>query len=237
MTDDRIRLEPGWKDALRDTLQSEPLQKLRARLAAELADGKRIHPDPDEWFNAFKHTPLDRVKVVILGQDPYPTPGHAHGLCFSVRPGVRPLPKSLQNIFRELRDDTGIENHCGSLMHWADQGVLLLNAVLTVESGRSASHQGWGWEILTDRAVQVLAEQPRPLAFVLWGAQAQKKGAHIDRSRHLVLCAPHPSPLSAHRGFFGSRPFSQINAFLEAQGQSPIDWRTDCQEVAAPSRP
>lgn len=226
MAPDRIQLEPSWKAALADEFAQDYMANLRAFLLAELKAGKRIHPNPDEWFNAFNHTPLDKVRVVILGQDPYPTPGHAHGLCFSVRPEVRPLPKSLQNIFRELEVDLGIRNTCGSLIPWADQGVLLLNAVLTVESGRPASHHGKGWERLTDRAVQVLDAQPRPLAFVLWGRPAQEKGAHIDRARHLVLDAPHPSPLSAHRGFFGSRPFSKINAFFERLGQPPIDWRT-----------
>lgn len=223
---ERIRLEPSWKAALAEEFGKDYMQALRAFLLAELQAGKRIHPNPDEWFNAFNHTPLDKVRVVILGQDPYPTPGHAHGLCFSVRPEVKPLPKSLQNIFKELEDDLGIHNTCGSLIPWADQGVLLLNAVLTVESGKPASHHGKGWERLTDRVVQILNEQPRPLVFVLWGRPAQQKGAHIDRTRHRVLEAPHPSPLSAHRGFFGSRPFSQINAFLTAQGLPPIDWRT-----------
>lgn len=226
MNPDRIKLEPSWKAALGDEFEQPYMAGLRAFLASELKAGKRIHPNPDEWFNAFNHTPLDKARVVILGQDPYPTPGHAHGLCFSVQPEVRPLPKSLQNIFRELGDDLGIRNTCGSLIPWAEQGVLLLNAVLTVESGQSASHHGKGWERLTDRAVQALNAQPRPLAFVLWGRPAQQKGSHIDRTRHLVLEAPHPSPLSAHRGFFGSKPFSRINAFLEQQGQSPIDWRT-----------
>jgi len=226
MNPDRIQLEPSWKAALVDEFAQAYMTDLRVFLRTELKAGKLLHPNPDEWFNAFNHTPLDRVRVVILGQDPYPTPGHAHGLCFSVRPEVRPLPKSLQNIFRELEDDLGIRNTCGSLIPWAEQGVLLLNAVLTVESGKPASHHGKGWERFTDRAVQVLNAQPRPLAFVLWGRPAQQKGAHIDRARHLVLEAPHPSPLSAHRGFFGSRPFSKINAFLQGQGQPPIDWRT-----------
>jgi len=226
MNPDRIRLEPSWKAALADEFAKDYMASLRTFLLAELKAGKRLHPNPDEWFNAFNHAPLERVRVVILGQDPYPTPGHAHGLCFSVRPEVQPLPKSLQNIFRELKDDLGIHNTCGSLIPWADQGVLLLNAVLTVESGKPASHHGKGWERFTDRAVQVLDAKPRPLAFLLWGRPAQQKGAHIDRSRHLVLEAPHPSPLSAHRGFFGSRPFSRINAFLASHGQPPIDWRT-----------
>ncbi|MGK0674510.1 MAG: uracil-DNA glycosylase [Halothiobacillaceae bacterium] len=223
---DRIQLEPAWKAALADEFGQDYMTKLRAFLLAELRANKRIHPSPDEWFNAFNHTPLDKVRVVILGQDPYPTPGHAHGLCFSVRPEVWPLPKSLQNIFKELEDDLGIRNICGNLKPWADQGVLLLNAVLTVESGKPGSHHGKGWERFTDRAVQVLNAQPWPLVFVLWGRPAQQKGAHLDRVRHLVLEAPHPSPLSAHRGFWGSRPFSKINAFLESHGQPPIDWRT-----------
>ncbi len=226
MNSERIKLDPSWKAALAEEFAQGYMQDLRAFLAAELRAGKRIHPNPDEWFNALNHTPLDRVRVVILGQDPYPTPGHAHGLCFSVQPGVRPLPKSLQNIFRELEDDLGIHNTDGSLLSWADQGVLLLNAVLTVESGQSNSHQGKGWERFTDRVVQILNGQPRPLMFVLWGRPAQQKGAHIDRARHAVIAAPHPSPLSAHRGFFGSRPFSHINAWLKAQGDMPIDWHT-----------
>jgi uracil-DNA glycosylase len=226
MSPERIQLAPAWKAALAGEFEQPYMQDLRAFLAAELAAGKRIHPNPDEWFNAFNHTPMDRVRVVILGQDPYPTPGHAHGLCFSVQPQVRPLPKSLQNIFRELDDDLGIRNTCGSLLSWADQGVLLLNAVLTVESGKSGSHHGKGWERFTDRAVQILNAQAAPLVFVLWGRPAQLKGAHIDRARHLVLEAPHPSPLSAYRGYFGSKPFSKINAFIERQGQPPIDWRT-----------
>ena len=226
MNSDRIRLDPSWKTALGEEFAQPYMQDLRAFLAAELKAGKLIHPNPDEWFNAFNHAPLDKVRVVILGQDPYPTPGHAHGLCFSVQPQVRPLPKSLQNIFTELADDLGIRNTCGSLIPWADQGVLLLNAVLTVESGHSNSHQGKGWERFTDRVVQILNAQPRPLVFVLWGRPAQLKGAHIDRARHLVLDAPHPSPLSAYRGFFGSKPFSRINAFLAQHGQTPVDWRT-----------
>ncbi|MEW5838544.1 MAG: uracil-DNA glycosylase [Pseudomonadota bacterium] len=223
---DRIRLEASWKMALAAEFEQPYMAGLRAFLADELKAGKRIHPNPDEWFSAFNHAPLDRVRVVILGQDPYPTPGHAHGLCFSVQPEVCPLPKSLQNIFKELEDDLGIRNACGSLIPWADQGVLLLNAVLTVESGNSNSHQGKGWERFTDRVVQILNAQREPLVFVLWGRPAQLKGAHIDRARHRVLEAPHPSPLSAHRGFFGSKPFSSINAFLEQQHQAPIDWRT-----------
>lgn len=224
------KLEPGWRDALAPVLNRPELQQLRGYLVDQLRDGVVIHPKPDEWFNAFNHTPLDQVRVVILGQDPYPTPGHANGLCFSTQPDVRPLPKSLQNIFRELNDDLGIDNRCGDLTHWADQGVLLLNAVLTVRSGQPASHQGRGWELVTDEAIRILADQSQPMVFVLWGAQAQKKAGYIHRPNHLVLKSPHPSPLSAYRGFFGSKPFSRINAFLTEQGESPIDWRVACDQ-------
>ncbi|TKA88316.1 uracil-DNA glycosylase [Guyparkeria sp. SB14A] len=222
----RVQMEPAWREALAPVLLDTPMQQLRQRLLEQGKRGTVIHPKPDEWFRAFNHTPLDQVRVVILGQDPYPTPGHANGLCFSVRPDVRPLPKSLLNIFKELADDLGIQNRNGDLTHWADQGVLLLNAVLTVASGQPASHQGMGWEALTDHAIRVLAEQPRPIVFVFWGAQAQKKAAHVHRPEHLVIKSPHPSPLSAYRGFFGSKPFSRINAFLESHGLDPIDWRT-----------
>ena len=162
--------------------------------------------------------------MVILGQDPYPTPGHAHGLCFSVMPGVKPLPKSLVNIFQELDDDLGIKNTNGNLQGWAEQGVLLLNSVLTVECGSANSHQGRGWEMFTDKIISVVNSLERPIVFVLWGAYAQKKGAMIDASRHLVIRSAHPSPLSAYRGFLGSRPFSRINDFLRQQGQAGINW-------------
>jgi len=166
------------------------------------------------------------VKVVILGQDPYPTVGHAHGLCFSVQPEVKPLPKSLLNINKELYDDCGIDNaHTGYLMPWATQGVLLLNAVLTVEAGCANSHQGKGWEAFTDAAVAALNDHHDHLVFVLWGSYAQKKGAMIDRQKHTVITSAHPSPLSAYRGFFGSKPFSSINADLVAHGKTPIDWQ------------
>ncbi len=222
-----IKLDPLWREALGSEFEQPYMRELRAFLVAERQAGKRIFPSGGLWFNAMNSTPLDQVRVVILGQDPYPTPGHAHGLCFSVLPDVRPLPKSLINIFRELRDDLGIENRNGHLARWAAQGVLLLNAVLTVEAGRPGSHQGKGWERFTDRAVAVLNDLPRALAFVLWGSYAQHKGSIIDRRRHLVIESPHPSPLSAHRGFFGSRPFSRINDFLTRQGSPTIDWRTD----------
>lgn len=220
-----IKLEPNWKRQLIEEFSQPYMQELRTFLRAELDAGNKIYPKPSEIFNAFEHTPFEKVKVVILGQDPYHGPGQAHGLCFSVRPGVPP-PPSLVNIFKELKSDLGIEpaKH-GYLMSWADQGVLLLNSVLTVRDGQAASHQKRGWERFTDKAIHLLAEKREGLVFVLWGAYAQKKGEFIDRKRHLVLEGPHPSPLSASRGFFGSRPFSKINAYLEQHGQKPIDWR------------
>ena len=218
---------PSWDTALLPELDMDYMQSLKAFLKAEKARGSVIFPSSSLWFNALNSTPLDEVKVVILGQDPYPTPGHAHGLCFSVQPEVRPLPKSLINIYKELKEDLDIENEHGYLQSWADQGVLLLNSVLTVQSGQPNSHQGKGWERFTDRIIREVNQLQRPIVFVLWGAYAQKKGAEIDESRHLVIRSPHPSPLSAHRGFFGSRPFSRINDFLIQQGESPIEWTLD----------
>ena len=217
-------LEPGWAAVLQNDFDQDYMHSLKAFLRDEKDHGKVIFPHSSLWFNALNSTPLDEVKVVILGQDPYPTPGHAHGLCFSVQPEVRPIPKSLINIYKELEDDLGIHNESGNLQHWADQGVLLLNSVLTVERGQPNSHQGKGWERFTDRIISLVNDLPRPIAFVLWGAYAQKKGAMIDSTRHLVIRSPHPSPLSAHRGFFGSHPFSKINQFLRDNGQAEIDW-------------
>ncbi len=221
-----IQLNNTWKNLLQNSLEADNMSALKIFLRHEKNQGKVILPHSSLWFNALNSTPPDKVKVVILGQDPYPTPGHAHGLCFSVLPDVRPVPKSLINIYKELQDDLGIVNHNGHLQSWAEQGVLLLNSVLTVESGKANSHQGQGWELFTDAIINELNNQSRPIAFVLWGAYAQKKGAIIDPQRHFVLRAPHPSPLSAYRGFFGSKPFSQINRFLQQQGQTEIDWRT-----------
>ena len=221
-----IQLNEAWQNALQETLTSEKMTVLKAFLRKEKDQGKVILPHSSLWFNALNTTPPDKVKVVILGQDPYPTPGHAHGLCFSVMPEVKPLAKSLVNIFKELQDDLGIENHNGHLQSWADQGVLLLNSVLTVVSGQPNSHQGQGWEEFTDAVINYLNQQTQPIVFVLWGAYAQKKGAIIDSQKHFVLRAPHPSPLSAYRGFFGSKPFSQINNFLKQQNQQEINWRT-----------
>ena len=220
-----IELDDAWKNRLQNIFKSEQMTALKDFLRSEKNQGKTILPHSNLWFNALNTTTPDKVKVVILGQDPYPTPGHAHGLCFSVLPDVKPIPKSLINIYKELQDDLGIVNHNGHLQSWAEQGVLLLNSVLTVESGKANSHQGQGWEFFTDTVINELNNQSRPIAFILWGAYAQKKGTIIDTQRHFVLRSPHPSPLSAYRGFFGSKPFSQVNQFLKQQGLQEIDWQ------------
>ena len=225
MAEAAVKLEESWKLALSGEFASSYMQHLREFLVEEKAQGKHIFPLGSEYFRAMDLTPLDEVRVVILGQDPYHGAGQAHGLCFSVRPGVR-IPPSLVNIYKEMREDLGIPpaRH-GFLEHWAKQGVLLLNSVLTVEEGRAAAHQGKGWERFTDAAIRAVNEQPHPVVFMLWGAYAQKKAAFVDTKRHLVLKAAHPSPLSAHNGFFGCRHFSKANAFLEAHGRKPIDWQ------------
>jgi uracil-DNA glycosylase len=226
---DAVKLDLSWREPLREEFASPYMAALRTFLTGEKEAGKRVFPRGGEWFRALDLTPLERVRVVILGQDPYHGPGQAHGLAFSVRPGTR-LPPSLVNIYKELQSDLGIAPapH-GYLEHWARQGVLLLNSVLTVEMGRAASHQGKGWERFTDAVIRLVAARPEPAVFILWGAYAQKKAAFVDSvdkgGRHLVLKSAHPSPLSAHNGFFGSRPFSQANAFLEAHNPPPIDWR------------
>jgi len=225
-TDTKLQLNESWINSLSDVFQSEQMQALKKFLRTEKNQSKVILPHSSLWFNALNTTPIEKVKVVILGQDPYPTPGHAHGLCFSVLPEVKPIPKSLKNIYKELQDDLGIINHNGHLQCWAEQGVLLLNSVLTVESTKANSHQGQGWEFFTDAIIQLLNNLNRPLVFVLWGSYAQKKGAIIDSQKHYILRSPHPSPLSAYRGFFGSKPFSKINHFLLKNNQSPIDWQT-----------
>jgi len=218
--------ERSWQAALAEVFSEPSIEELEHFLKERSSAGGSILPPQPHWFEALNHTPLEQVKVVILGQDPYPTKGHAHGLCFSVQPEVRPLPKSLVNIYKELQEDCGIDNfYSGSLLSWAAQGVLLLNAVLTVEEGQSNAHKGRGWERLTDAVIDVVNHQCEGVVFVLWGAHAQKKGDAIDRSRHLVLSAPHPSPLSAYRGFWGSKPFSKINAYLTRQGKAEIDWQ------------
>ncbi|HVK60909.1 MAG TPA: uracil-DNA glycosylase [Bdellovibrionales bacterium] len=219
-----IKMDLSWKRQLIEEFTQPYMQELRQFLKGELARGKKIYPKPSDWFAAFDATPFEKVKVVILGQDPYHGPGQAHGLCFSVQPGV-PAPPSLLNIFKELKSDLGIERPpSGMLTPWAQQGVLLLNSVLTVEDGKAGAHQNRGWEKFTDKAIQLLNEKRENLVFVLWGAYAQKKGQFIDRKRHFVIESVHPSPLSASRGFMGSRPFSKINAYLEKQGLNPIDW-------------
>ncbi len=217
-------IEASWQAMLAQEFEQPYMQALKAFLRAEKNAKKYIYPHSKNIFKAFEHTPFDKVKVVILGQDPYHGPQQAHGLCFSVPCGVA-IPPSLINIYKELEADLGIPpvKH-GYLASWAKQGVLLLNSVLTVEKGKAASHQGKGWEIFTDKVISLLNAQNRPLVFVLWGAYAQRKGEVIDKSRHLVIKTAHPSPLSAHRGFFGSRPFSKINNFLISHHQTPIDW-------------
>jgi len=221
---ERIRLEPSWKAHLGDYLERPDMRALAEFLRSEKRAGKVLYPPGPEIFNAFAHTPFDKVRVVILGQDPYHGPGQAHGLCFSVRPGV-PVPPSLNNIFAEIERDLGIPrpDH-GCLTPWADQGVLLLNSVMTVEQGRAGAHQNKGWEGFTDAAIEALSREREGLVFLLWGAYAQRKGRLVDSGRHLVLSSVHPSPLSAHRGFIGNGHFSAANRYLESRGQTPIDW-------------
>jgi uracil-DNA glycosylase len=220
-----VSLNESWLTPLQPQFDSSYMADLKAFLLAEKNAGKVIYPKGSEWFAALDATPLANVRVVILGQDPYHGEGQAHGLCFSVQHGVRP-PPSLLNIYKEIKNDLGLDppNH-GNLKSWADQGVLLLNSVLTVEAGKAASHQGRGWEKFTDAIVQLVNDQSNPVVFILWGSYAQKKAAFVDQSKHRVLKSVHPSPLSAHNGFFGSKPFSQANAFLKSKGRGEIDWQ------------
>ena len=219
-----IQIETSWKTRLADPFNASYMTALSEFLRKEKSEGKRIYPPGNEIFRAFELTPFDDVKVVILGQDPYHGPGQAHGLSFSVAAGVQP-PPSLRNIYRELEADLGISHpgH-GNLEGWARQGVLLLNSCLTVQEGQAGSHQGKGWELFTDQVIRCLNQDRQNLVFILWGRKAQDKGTEIDRSRHCVLSSVHPSPLSASNGFFGSKPFSQANAYLEETGQKPVDW-------------
>ncbi|HET6805750.1 MAG TPA: uracil-DNA glycosylase [Frateuria sp.] len=221
---ERIRLEPSWRARLGEYLERPEMRALADFLRAEKRAGKVLYPPGPEIFNAFAHTPFDKVRVVILGQDPYHGPGQAHGLCFSVRPGV-PVPPSLGNVFAEIERDLGLPrpDH-GCLTPWADRGVLLLNSVLTVEQGRAGAHQNKGWEGFTDAAIAALNREREGLVFMLWGAYAQRKGRLVDPTRHLVLSSVHPSPLSAHRGFIGNGHFSAANRYLESRGEPPIDW-------------
>ena len=221
----RNDLEASWLVELGAEFEQPYMHALRAFLVDEKRAGKTIYPATENWFAAFRYAPFDTVEVVVLGQDPYHGPGQAHGLCFSVPRGVA-VPPSLQNIFAELRRDLGIESPAhGCLEHWARQGVLLLNSVLTVEHGRAGSHQGRGWERFTDRVVEVLSERRQNLVFMLWGSYAERKGRIIDRTRHLALSSPHPSPLSAYRGFIGNGHFSAANRYLAEHGERAIDWR------------
>lgn len=219
-----VQVGNSWDELLKDEWQKDYYQKLRKILAHEYRT-QTIYPDMYDIFNALKFTPYESCKVVILGQDPYHGPGQAHGLSFSVRPGIKP-PPSLENIFKELQTDMGIPAaQGGTLTCWAQQGVLLLNTVLTVRAGQANSHAGLGWQTLTDRIIQLLNNRAKPMVFLLWGANAAQKQPLISNPQHLILKAPHPSPLSAHRGFFGCRHFSQTNRFLQNSGQTPIDWR------------
>lgn len=229
---DRIKLIPSWKKQIGDEFNKNYMQQLRQFLIHEKKLGKTIFPPGNEMFSALNATPFQDVKVVILGQDPYHGTGQAHGLSFSVRPEV-PFPPSLQNIYQELLTDLGIQpaNH-GCLISWAKQGVLLLNSVLSVEKSRAASHRGKGWEQFTDRVIAELNENHSALVFILWGSDAQKKGAFINTQKHLVLKSPHPSPLAAYRGFFGKRHFSQANQFLQQSGKQPINWSLPSKEEA-----
>lgn len=221
-----VRIEPSWKERLQKEFDKEYFEKLTTFVRSEYQrrDVEGIYPPGGLIFNAFNLCPFDKVKVVIIGQDPYHGPGQAHGLCFSVNDGVK-FPPSLQNIFKEIRDDIGTDiPTSGNLTRWAEQGVLLLNATLTVRAHEAGSHQGKGWETFTDSVIRILNEQKENLVFILWGSYAQRKGAIVDRSRHLVLSSAHPSPLSAYAGFFGNHHFSITNSYLREHGLQPINW-------------
>jgi uracil-DNA glycosylase len=219
-----IKLNDTWLKHLKSEFKKHHMVSLKNFLKSEYDAGKIIYPKKNEYFKALDLVPLDKVKVVILGQDPYHGPGQAHGLCFSVNEGVS-QPPSLKNIFKELNSDLGIEiPKSGNLERWAQQGVLLLNSVLTVENDKAASHQKQGWEQFTDKIIETVNQECEHVVFILWGAYAQKKAFYVDRKKHLVLESVHPSPLSSHRGFFGSKPFSKTNAWLKKQGLTPIKW-------------
>ena len=221
-----VQIEKSWKEALADFFETETFEKLIAYVRNEYqSNPSGIFPKGKQIFRALDMCPLNKVKVVILGQDPYPTRGHAEGLCFSVGKNVRPFPKSLVNIFKELQSDLGVpfpEN--GSLIRWAEQGVLLLNAVLTVREGKPESHAGKGWEQFTDAVISVLNERSNGIVYLLWGSKAQEKAPHVNPTANLLLKSVHPSPLSAHRGFFGCKHFSQTNRYLQSMGKSEIIW-------------
>lgn len=218
-----VKIEPSWKERLTDEFNKEYFINLVHFVKSEYKS-KTIYPPGKLIFNAFEQCPFDQVKVVILGQDPYHEPRQAHGLCFSVNDGIQ-FPPSLDNIFKEIETDLGIQKPIsGNLLRWAQQGVLLLNATLTVRAHQAGSHQNKGWETFTDSVIHRIAEEKKHVVFILWGSYAQKKGAFIDQQKHLVLKSPHPSPLSAHRGFFGNKHFSKTNDYLIKTGQNPINW-------------
>ena len=221
-----MMIENDWLPALGEEFR-KPYYKELYEFVKNEYNTKQVFPPSDDIFNAFHLTPLSKVKVVIIGQDPYHEPGQAHGLCFSVKPGVT-APPSLVNIYKELADDLGCYTpNNGYLEKWAKQGILMLNTVLTVQAHRANSHHGRGWEEFTDAAIRALNTQDRPIVFILWGKPAQSKKSMLNNPNHLILEAPHPSPLSAYRGFFGSKPFSKTNAFLKEQGEEPIDWQIE----------
>lgn len=219
-----VKIDPSWKTHLRGEFEMPYFKELTDFVKSEYKN-EVVYPPPKFIFRAFDLTPFDQVQVVILGQDPYHGPRQANGLCFAVADDVRP-PPSLQNIFKEIESDFGkpLANKSGNLSRWAKQGVLLLNATLTVRANLAGSHQGRGWEEYTDSAIRALSGERENLVFILWGNYAKQKGAHIDRAKHLVIESPHPSPFSAHNGFFGSKPFSKTNKYLEEHGKEPIDW-------------
>ncbi len=225
-----VKIDPSWLSVIGDEFDKPYMQALKEFLLQQKNSGKVIYPPGSQWFSALNYTPFNKVRVVILGQDPYHGPHQAHGLCFSVLPGVK-VPPSLANIYKELAEDLGIQqpNH-GCLTSWAKQGVLLLNATLTVEQSNAGAHQGKGWEQFTDQAIRALNDQRDGIVFLLWGSYAQRKGAFIDQSRHLVLKSVHPSPLSAYRGFFGCGHFSAANRYLQQQGLTPIDWQLPAEQ-------
>lgn len=219
-----VQIEESWKERLQGEFEKPYFKELTDFVREEYRQ-RVVYPPGNLIFNAFNLCPFDRVKVVLIGQDPYHGPGQAQGLCFSVNDGIK-FPPSLVNIFKELESDLGIATpQSGSLVHWAEQGVFLLNATLTVREHEAGSHQNRGWETFTDAVIRCLATEKEHLVFILWGGYAQRKGAFIDRSRHLVIASPHPSPLSAYHGFFGTKPFSRTNDYLKANGIEPIDWQ------------
>jgi uracil-DNA glycosylase len=220
---DNVKIEPSWKKVLQEEFKKEYFKQLAEFVRGEY-NHAIVYPPPKNIFRAFELTPFEKVQVVILGQDPYHGPKQANGLCFAVSDGI-PLPPSLQNIFKEMETDIGpVQNRSGDLERWATQGVLLLNATLTVQARKAGSHQGRGWEQFTDAAIRELSEKRENLVFILWGNYAKQKGAHIDRLKHLVIESPHPSPFSAYSGFFGSKPFSKTNSYLTDHEKKPVDW-------------